>query len=188
MIGSRPDHVYKKYIQTGRLKAVITGKQRSEYYFLIEDVEALIRLNEQTITAADAAAICNVNLTCIHKLTLAGELNPISGPNVDGFGHYLYLRVDVERLCAQREAFKAKRNDQGGTSRFGRPAGPQRSPVLERIRPRVGQLVRQWSAKPQGQRISGLRVHSQLIKEGYQVGINTVYVCLRELRQQAKSH
>jgi hypothetical protein len=188
MLGSGPDTFYRRYVRTGRLQAVMTGNQRSEYYFSLGDVETVVRLKEQTITASEAAAICKVNISCINKLTVDGELNPISGPNVDGFGHNLYLQPDVERLHAYREAFKEKRNSQGRTSRFGRLTGQQRSPVLERIRPRVSRLCRQWNAKSRERRISGQRIHRQLIKEGYQVGINTVYVCLRELRQQASSH
>jgi hypothetical protein len=184
MIGSGPEKFYRKYIRTGRLKAVITGKQRSEHYFLLADVEAVIKLNEQTITSSEAAMICKVNFTCIQKLIVAGALKPISGPSVDGFGYNLYLRTDVERLHAEREAFKAKRKDEGGASRFGRPAGPKRQPVRNEIGPRIEQLVKKWTVKPKGQPISGQRLHRQLVKEGYQVGISTIYVCLRELRQQ----
>jgi hypothetical protein len=188
MIGSRPTNFYKKYIQTGRLKAVITGKQRGEHYFLLAEVEAIIKLNKQTITASEAAVICKVNLSCIHKLTVIGKLKPISGPNIDGFGHNLYLRTDAERLHAERETFKAKRNDEGGSSRFGRPAGPNRQPVRNEVRPRIEQLVKEWSVKPKGQPLSGQRLHRQLAKEGYRVGINTIYVCLRELRRQVEVH
>jgi len=50
---------------------------------------------------------------------------------------------------------------------------------------RIEQLVKKWSAKSDGKAVSGQRLRRQLLKEGYHVGINTIYVCLRELRQQA---
>jgi hypothetical protein len=57
--------------------------------------------------------------------------------------------------------------------------------VRNEVAPRIKQLVKKWNAKPNQQRISGEALHRQLTTEGYKVGINTVYVCLRELRQQA---
>jgi hypothetical protein len=188
MIGSVPDRFYKKYFLTGRLKPVITGKQRSEIYFLMEDVEALIKLKEQTVTASEAAVICKVGISCIQKLTVDGVLVPISGPNVDGFGRNLYLRTDVERLHIEREAFKSTRGSEGGSPRFGRPAGPNHQPVRIKVIPRIKQLIGKWNSKSKAQRISGQRLHRQLLKEGYNVGINTIYVCLRELRRQADPH
>jgi hypothetical protein len=128
-----------------------------------------------------------VNITCLQKLKVAGVLYPVSGPDVDGFGLNLYLRSDVEKLHSERDAFKAKRVSDGGTSRFGRPCGPNQKPVRNQVSPRIEQLVKQWSATSEGQPISGGRIHRQLVQEGYRVGINTVYVCLRELRQQAYS-
>jgi hypothetical protein len=98
--------------------------------------------------------------------------------------HKLYLRSDVENLYAEREAFKAKRVSEGKSARFGRPAGPNWQPVRKKVGPRIEQLVKKWSVKPKGQPISGQRLRRQLVKEGYRVGINTIYVCLRELRQQ----
>lgn len=110
------------------------------------------------------------------------------GPNVDGFGRNLYLRTDVERLHAEREAFKAKRDNEGGSYRFGRLAEPNSQPVRTRVAPRIKQLVKKWNARSNGQRVSGQRLHRQLLKEGYNVGINTIYVCLRELRRQVDTH
>ena len=93
------------------------------------------------------------------------------------------MRSDVEKLHAEREAFKAKRVSEGRSSRFGRPAGPNWQPVRNKIGPRIEQMVNKWSIKPNGKPVTGQRVHCQLLKEGYRVGINTIYVCLRELRQ-----
>jgi hypothetical protein len=155
MTHARPDNFYIKYVRTGRLKPVLNGKRRSECYFSLEDVEEIINLTEQTITASKVAAICKTNESCIHKLTVAGELKPISGPNVDGFGHNLYLRTDVERFHAEREAFKGKRANEGGASRYGRPAGPKRQPVRNKIESRLRQLIKRWSAKTRNQPITG---------------------------------
>jgi hypothetical protein len=65
----------------------------------------------------------------------------------------------------------------GGSPRFGSPAGPKRRPVIDTIASRVGELIS--SAKAQGIRMSGNAIHCQLLEEGYNVGINSVYVCLR---------
>jgi hypothetical protein len=54
------------------------------------------------------------------KVTIAaGVIKPISGPSVDGFGKNLFLRNNVIKLRAQRDAYKAKRMKAGKTSRFG---------------------------------------------------------------------
>lgn len=186
MLGMSESNLFGTYAHKGRLQPVHPNRKQRPCYFRRKDVDALVELREKTIITPEAAAMLRVNLTCIHKLKTSGVLRPVSGPGVDGFRLNLYLRGDVEKLRAEREAYKTKRISEGGTTRFGRPAGPRRSPVQERVRPRISQLVGQWGVKPHGQRISGQRVHSQLIKEGYQVGINTVYVCLRELHRQAR--
>lgn len=188
LLRMKPDNFYVKYVRTGRLKAVVCGKKRGENFFLLKDIASIVEQEEQILNAAEVATICRVNITCVYKWNISGELKPISGPNVDGFGHNLYLVSDVERLNADRETFKAKRVSEGRSARFGRLPTANRRPVRNVVEPRIMQLVNKWGAKPQRKQISGKRVHNQLIKEGYQVGINTVYVCLRELRQQASSH
>lgn len=186
MLGMSESNLFGTYVYKGRLKPVFPNRKQRPSYFRRKDVDALVELRKRTVSTLEAAVILGVNLTCIHKLKDSGVLRPVLGPDVNGFGLNLYLRDDVEKLRTEREAYKAKRISEGGTSRFGRPAGPRRSPVQERVRPRISQLVMHWGVKPHGQRISGQRVHSQLVKEGYQVGINTVYVCLRELNRQAR--
>jgi hypothetical protein len=182
MIGLKPDNFHAKYVRTGRLKAVIVGKKRGQNYFSLEDIEAILESNEHTISAREAAAICKVNISCIHKWTIAGDLKAVSGPNVDGFGYNLYQRGAVEKLHAQREAFKEKRRNAYGSARFGKPAGSNRRPVRSRIAPRIEQLGKRWSLQSPTRRISGMRMYHQLVREGYQVGLQTVYACLHELR------
>jgi hypothetical protein len=126
--------------------------------------------------------------TTIHKWTTRGILRPVSGPQIDGAEWNLYLRREVEKLHDERERFKKKRIKAGGTPGFGMPAGPNRQPVRSTVEPRINELVKHWTTRHQGQRISGQRLHLQLLKEGYRVGINTIYVCLRELRQQSSPH
>jgi hypothetical protein len=65
----------------------------------------------------------------------------------------------------------------GGSPRFGMQAGPKRKPVIELIKSRV--IAMRSRANRQGRNLSGFEIHSQLLSEGYNVGINSVYVCLR---------
>jgi transposase len=59
------------------------------------------------------------------------------------------------------------------------------SPVKEMVASRIDELLEQWDywTTPK-QRITGTRVHRQLLEEGYEVGITTVRECLREKRRQ----
>jgi transposase len=59
------------------------------------------------------------------------------------------------------------------------------SPVMEMIAPRVEEILAEWrdhtTAK---QRITGTRIHRQLVEEGYEVGVTTVRNYLREKRRR----
>lgn len=175
-----------------KLLQVVLDRGVGWRYFRLDDVKRLIEerynLKQQYVTTAEVASLCKVKDGSVHAWIEAGLLQPISGPRADGLVHNLYLRSDVEKLYAEREAFKAKRVSEGRSSRFGRPAGPNWQPVRNKVEPRIKQLVMKWSAKPNGMPISGQRLRRQLVREGYRVGINTIYVCLRELRQQADAH
>jgi hypothetical protein len=51
----------------------------------------------------------------------------------------------------------------------------KRAPVMEMVAPRIEEILSEWSARTtQKQRITGIRVHRQLVEEGYEVGITTV--------------
>jgi len=63
---------------------------------------------------------------------------------------------------------------------------PRRKPVLERVAPRIDELLVEWSGRTTAkQRITGTRIHRQLREEGYEVGTTTVRTYLREKRRQA---
>ncbi|MDE2891485.1 MAG: IS21 family transposase [Chloroflexota bacterium] len=59
------------------------------------------------------------------------------------------------------------------------------SPVLDRVRPRLEQLLEEWSHRTTAkQRITGRRLHRQLREEGYEVGLTLVLAELREWRRR----
>jgi transposase len=59
-------------------------------------------------------------------------------------------------------------------------------PVLERVAPRIEELLQEWRGRTTAkQRLTGARLHRQLVEEGYQVGITTVRDYLWEKRRQA---
>ncbi len=59
------------------------------------------------------------------------------------------------------------------------------SPVLDRVRPRLEQLLEEWSQRTTAkQRITGRRLHRQLREEGYEVGLTLVLAELREWRRR----
>jgi transposase len=61
----------------------------------------------------------------------------------------------------------------------------RRKPVLEKVAPRIDELLEEWRPRStRKQRITGSRIHRQLIEEGYEVGITTVRGYLRENRRQ----
>lgn len=142
-------------------------------------MEALLEIEGQTIITPEVSKILDVDITAVQKMIVSGILKPISGPLVDGFGKNLFLRGDVEKLRVEREAFKASRVAEGGTSRFGRRAGPQSSPVQDVVGSRINQLIEEWQQQMPELRITGQRLYQQLTNEGYQLGINTIYVHLR---------
>jgi transposase len=59
------------------------------------------------------------------------------------------------------------------------------SPVKEMVVPRIEQILQEWRHRTtHKQRITGTRIHRQLVEEGYKVGITTVRDYLREKRRQ----
>ena len=60
------------------------------------------------------------------------------------------------------------------------------SPVTEMVGPRIEQILTEWESRTTPkQRITGTRVHRQLVEEGYEVGTTTVREYLRERRRQS---
>jgi transposase len=63
--------------------------------------------------------------------------------------------------------------------------GNKPSPVTEEVSPRIEQILQEWKPRTTPkQRVTGTRVHRQLVEEGYEVGITTVRDYLRERRRQ----
>lgn len=59
------------------------------------------------------------------------------------------------------------------------------SPVTEEVAPRIEEILAEWKSRTTPkQRITGTRVHRQLVEEGYEVGTTTVRDYLRERRRQ----
>jgi transposase len=62
---------------------------------------------------------------------------------------------------------------------------PRSRPVLEKVAPRIDKLLEEWGPRTTAkQRITGSRLHRQLVEEGYEVGVTTVREYLREKRRQ----
>lgn len=58
-------------------------------------------------------------------------------------------------------------------------------PALAKVAPRIEELLREWGPRTTSkQRITGSRVHRQLVEEGHEVGVTTVREYLRERRRQ----
>lgn len=63
---------------------------------------------------------------------------------------------------------------------------PRARPVLERVRLRIEALLEQWLPRTTAkQRVTGTRLHRQLVEEGFEVGVTTVRAYLHELRRRA---
>jgi transposase len=66
-----------------------------------------------------------------------------------------------------------------------RKAARKRAPVTEMVAPRIEEILSEWRGRTTPkQRITGTRIHRQLIEEGYEVGITTVRDYLREKRRK----
>ncbi len=62
---------------------------------------------------------------------------------------------------------------------------PRRRLVTERMAPRLEELLRTWSRRTTAkQRLTGTRLHRQLLEDGYEVGITTVRSYVREWKRQ----
>jgi len=62
---------------------------------------------------------------------------------------------------------------------------PKPSPVMEMVAPRIEELLEEWRGRTTPkQRITGTRIHHQLVEEGYEVGITTVRDYLRERKRK----
>jgi transposase len=65
-------------------------------------------------------------------------------------------------------------------------AGPRPRPVTDKIAPRIDEILSEWAGRvTPKQRITGSRIHRELLKENYQAGITVVRDYLRERRRRA---
>lgn len=195
MLGISESNFNEYYVKKGPLQIAIAHRNYRNY-FRRADIEKLVKerddFRRRTMPSNEAAALLEVNVSCIHKLTSDGLLKPVSGPCVDSSSRSRFLRRDVEQLKLKRQKFKSQSVADGKTTRYGRPGGPRSQPIQATIAPRIEQLSREWSLGNQTQRISGTRIHRQLIGEGYKVSVMTVYAYLRQKqllvrRSRAKS-
>ncbi len=63
---------------------------------------------------------------------------------------------------------------------------PRPQPVLEKVAARIDEIQAEWAHRvTPKQRLTGSRIHRQLVEERYQVGITTVRDYLREKRRRA---
>ena len=68
---------------------------------------------------------------------------------------------------------------------FKRPAKQRRRPVTEAIRPRLEELIEDWSNRQtKKQRITGSRLHDQLVTENFEVSETTVRILFREWKRK----
>jgi len=71
------------------------------------------------------------------------------------------------------------------SSPIRKETAPRNRPVTEVIGPRIDDIMSQWAGRlTPKQRITGTRIHRQLIEEGYQTGITVVRDYLREKRRR----
>ena len=97
MLDEDPTWFYKRWVHTRRVSTVELVGSRA-YYFLKQDIAALIEFKEKFITMTEAADMLGWNRATVHLWTQKGKLNPVSGPRVDNAGYYLYLKDDIENL------------------------------------------------------------------------------------------
>ncbi len=63
---------------------------------------------------------------------------------------------------------------------------PRQCPVREAVRQRINELLEEWSPRTtRKQRITGTRLHRQLVEEGFVGGKTSIYEVLRERRRQS---
>jgi transposase len=66
-----------------------------------------------------------------------------------------------------------------------RESGPRPRPVMAKVAARIEQLLDEWKRRTTPkQRITGTRIHRQLVEEGHRVGITTVRTYLWEKRRR----
>lgn len=106
--------------------------------------------------------------------------------------HVIRHKVLVEGVSIRETArsMKVSRNTVRKYLQISEPRRHERTvrrrPVLDVVAPRIETLLKEWKPRTtRKQRITGSRVHRQLIEEGYRVGITTVREYLRERKRRS---
>ena len=91
--------------------------------------------------------------------------------------------VAKEMGISRNTVAKYLKNPEPTRTRVGRKQ--KRAPVMEMVAARIEEILSEWRERTTPkQRITGTRVHRQLLEEGYEVGITTVRDYLREKRRR----
>ena len=105
--------------------------------------------------------------------------------------HVIRHKVLVEGLSIRRVAreMRVSRNTVRKYLKVSEPVRrepePRQRPVLERVRARIDALLEDWGRRTtKKQRITGTRLHEQLLADGCEVGVTVVRDYLREIRRR----
>ncbi len=105
--------------------------------------------------------------------------------------HVIRHKVLVEGLSIRRVAREmgVSRNTVRKYLKVSEPVRrepePRQRPVLERVRARIDALLEEWGRRTtKKQRITGSRLHEQLLADGCEVGVTVVRDYLREIRRR----
>jgi hypothetical protein len=105
--------------------------------------------------------------------------------------HGIRHKVLVERQCVRSvsQQLGVSRNTVRKYLRVSAPVRvecqPRARPVLDRVRSRIEALLEEWRPRTTAkQRVTGSRLHRQLVEEGLRVGVTTVRAYLHELRRR----
>ena len=102
------------------------------------------------------------------------------------------VMVEGESIRSVARQLEVSRNTVAKYLRVSEPVRvrrrPKPRPVLDKVAPRIEELLGEWAGRvTPKQRLTGSRIHRQLVEEGYQVGVTTVRGYLRERwRQRAE--
>lgn len=95
------------------------------------------------------------------------------------------VMVEGESIRSVAKQLEVSRNTVAKYLRVSEPVRvrrrPKPRPVLDKVAPRIEELLGEWAGRvTPKQRLTGSRIHRQLVEEGYQVGVATVRGYLRE--------
>lgn len=106
--------------------------------------------------------------------------------------HVVRFKVLVEGL-SRRKVARQLRLSRSTVAKYLEVSAPSRvettsraKPVFDQVSARLDALLDEWRTRTTPkQRITGTRLHRQLVEEGYQIGVTTLRAYLREKRRQA---